>query len=111
VRVAREQHRLARAALALVTRLPRPWRTPCVVRVVRVSGTIRKAEEAAIEHATRAMRRAKSAVEGRSEVGDLGGLVGLAGESGMGVERDSGGEDEDEGDGDNTSSGSEMDTD
>ena len=81
VRVAREQHRLARAALALVSALPGPWRTPCVVRVARVSGTVRKAEEAAVEDATRALRRARGVRDGGggAVLGEAG-LVGLVAE-------------------------------
>jgi ribonuclease P/MRP protein subunit POP5 len=119
VRVAREQHRLARAALALVARLPRPWRTPCVVRVARVSGTVRKAEEAAVEAATGALRRARSVAEGGGAAGLDWGLLGLE-EVGResGAEDEDGGEDEDgdededeDEDGEDGNSSSEMDAD
>ena len=115
VRVPREQHRLARAALALVERLPRPWQTPCVVRVARVSGTVRKAEEAAVEDATRALRRARSVRDaGGGTVLDEAGLVGLVAEKLGRVEGESGSdgeEDEEDEDGKDGNSLSEMDTD
>ena len=49
------------AALTFVTRLPRPLDTPVVVKVVRVSGTIRKAEEEVIRRAKVIVKRAKNA--------------------------------------------------
>lgn len=52
------------AALTFVTRLPSPNHTPVVVRVVRVSGTIRKAEEEVIRRAKNIVRRAKEAETG-----------------------------------------------
>ncbi|THX96129.1 hypothetical protein D6C79_01264 [Aureobasidium pullulans] len=55
VRVSRAHYRLVWAALSFVTRLPKPIDQNCVIQVVRVSGTIRKAEEEAI-------RRAKAAI-------------------------------------------------
>jgi ribonuclease P/MRP protein subunit POP5 len=116
VRVAREQHRLARAALALVSTLPGPWRTPCVVRVARVSGTVRKAEEAAVEDATRVLRRARGLRDGGGGVVlEEAGLVGLVAEGvgrGEGEGGSDGEEDEDENqDGEDGNSSSEMDTD
>jgi ribonuclease P/MRP protein subunit POP5 len=105
VRVPRDQHRLARAALSMVTGLPRPWRTPCVVRVVRVSGTVRKAEEAAVEDATRALRRARAAGEGGE-----GFVLEAAGVMDQG-ESGSDGEEEEEDGGEDRNSSSGMDTD
>ncbi|EME78683.1 uncharacterized protein MYCFIDRAFT_18996, partial [Pseudocercospora fijiensis CIRAD86] len=48
VRVAKAHYRLAWAALSFVTKLPQPIDQPCVIQVVRVSGTIKKAEEEAV---------------------------------------------------------------
>jgi ribonuclease P/MRP protein subunit POP5 len=49
------------AALTFMTKLPRPVGTPVVVKVVRVSGTIRKAEEDVIRRAKLIVRRARDA--------------------------------------------------
>ena len=63
VRVARAQHRLVWAALSFMTCVPVEG-TPCVVRVLRVSGTIRKAEEEAIRRARLLVVRVKKGEEG-----------------------------------------------
>ena len=73
LRVPRDHHRLVWAAISHVTEIPSNTRrgdrgpappgTPCVVRVVRVSGTIRKAEEELIRRAKRDVVRAKMAQE------------------------------------------------
>lgn len=69
LRVPRNHHRLVWAALSHVTELPAQKRggvgLPCVVRVVRVSGTIRKAEEELIRRAKRDVVRARMAQDGR----------------------------------------------
>lgn len=52
------------AALTFITKLPRPVDTPVVVKVVRVSGTIKKAEEEVIRAAKLIIRRAKAAEAG-----------------------------------------------
>lgn len=51
------------------------WTRPCVFRVLRVSGTMRKAEEEAIRRARREIVR----VRGLEEAGVLGDLVGSSG--------------------------------
>ena len=51
VRVSRAYYRLVWAALSFVTKIPNPVNQPCVVQVVRVSGTIKKSEEEAIRRA------------------------------------------------------------
>lgn len=70
LRVPRDHHRLVWAALTHVTELPPQRRggvgIPCVVRVVRVSGTIRKAEEELIWRAKRDVVRARMAQDGRA---------------------------------------------
>jgi len=58
IRVSRESYRLVWAALSFATKLPEPLSTPCVIQVLRISGTIRKSEEAAIRYATETLRRA-----------------------------------------------------
>ncbi|KAK5132289.1 hypothetical protein LTR08_009197 [Meristemomyces frigidus] len=62
IRCSREHYRLVWAALTFVTRLPKPVDQMCVLQVVRVSGTIRKAEEEAIRRARLHIRRAQRAV-------------------------------------------------
>lgn len=49
------------AALTFMTKLPRPSNIPVVVKVVRVSGTIKKAEEEVIRRAKEIVLRAKMA--------------------------------------------------
>jgi ribonuclease P/MRP protein subunit POP5 len=51
LRVSRAHYRIAWAALSLMTQVPVKEGRNCVFRVVRVSGTIRKAEEEAIQRA------------------------------------------------------------
>lgn len=69
VRCSRAHYRLVWAALAFLTRLPKGsnkyGERPCVFQVVRVSGTIRKAEEEAIRRARATILKAqKDAAEG-----------------------------------------------
>ncbi|EOD43571.1 putative rpp14 pop5 family protein [Neofusicoccum parvum UCRNP2] len=59
IRVARNHYRLVWAALTFTARLPHPVNQDCVVQVVRVSGTIRKAEEEAIRRAKQAILQAR----------------------------------------------------
>ncbi|KAK1069308.1 RNA-binding protein pop5 [Friedmanniomyces endolithicus] len=66
IRVSREHYRLVWSALTFTTRLPRPVDQPCVFQVVRVSGTIRKAEEEAIRRARLSIRRAEAAAKSSS---------------------------------------------
>ena len=63
IRVARSHYRLVWAALSFVTRLPKPVDTPCVIQVIRVSGTIKKAEGEAIKRAREEVIRARAGVE------------------------------------------------
>jgi ribonuclease P/MRP protein subunit POP5 len=62
LRVSRDHYRIAWAALSLMTSVPVKDGKNCVFRVVRVSGTIKKAEEEAIRRAReiilKAMREA-----------------------------------------------------
>ncbi len=59
IRVARDHYRLVWAALTFTTKLPHPANQACVFQVVRVSGTIKKAEEEAIRRAQRSIRQAQ----------------------------------------------------
>ena len=68
IRCPRAHFRLVWAALTCVERLPAARRGQdgpnCVIRVVRVSGTIKKAEEHVVRRARREIVRAKFATEG-----------------------------------------------
>ena len=59
IRVSRDHYRLVWAALTFTTRLPKPVDQACVMQVVRVSGTIKKAEEEAIRRARMSIKRAQ----------------------------------------------------
>lgn len=48
------------AALTFITKLPKPVDIPVIVQVVRVSGTIRKAEEEVIRRAKQIICRVKT---------------------------------------------------
>ena len=83
VRVARDHYRLVWAALAFITQVPNAGRAPkwCVMRVVRVSGTVKKVEEEAIKRARMAIFKAK----GKSGVDELTAMIGKGvDESGLG---------------------------
>ena len=70
IRVSRDHYRLVWAALTFTTRLPKPVDQACVIQVVRVSGTIRKSEEAAIRLARQSIKRAQvQAAQGKSSSG------------------------------------------
>ncbi|KAL4803865.1 Rpp14/Pop5 family-domain-containing protein [Aspergillus unguis] len=96
IRCPRASYRLVWTALTYMTRVPEigdgrnkrldlgNLTRPCVFRVVRVSGTIRKAEEEAVTRARREIVR----LRGREEEGVLGGLAGgleKEGEMGLGL--------------------------
>jgi ribonuclease P/MRP protein subunit POP5 len=82
VRCPRASYRLVWAGLTFVGGLPGARRgggrsvegTRCMVRVVRVSGTIRKAEEEAVRRARRDIVRAKATEEQGGDGGEVGGL-------------------------------------
>lgn len=70
IRCPRAHYQLVWAALTFMTRLPKPINQPVVVRIVRVSGTIRKAEEEVIRRAQAIINRAKNpGNEGQDQVG------------------------------------------
>ena len=78
-----------------MTRLPKPVDVPVVVRVVRVSGTIRKAEEEVIRRAKEIILRARTAEEGAAEEGPLGDIMRAIERGKEGVVLDLEGEEED----------------
>jgi ribonuclease P/MRP protein subunit POP5 len=85
------------AALTFMTHLPRPSNTPVVVKVVRVTGTIRKAEEDIIKRAKEIILRAKLAEGGAGDVGfikDIMNAVEKRREAEVLVEEEDDGEDE-----------------
>ncbi|KAL2160431.1 hypothetical protein VTH06DRAFT_1604 [Thermothelomyces fergusii] len=65
LRVSRAHYRLVWAALAFMGRVPVRDGRPCVFRVVRVSGTMRKAEEEAVRRARRLVQAARDEMAGR----------------------------------------------
>jgi ribonuclease P/MRP protein subunit POP5 len=80
LRVSRSHYRLVWAALTLMDRVPAKNGKPCIFRVVRVSGTIRKIEEEAIRRAKQMMLAAKEEVTGKKPDSDaLGALFGKSG--------------------------------
>ncbi|KAK4246433.1 Rpp14/Pop5 family-domain-containing protein [Corynascus novoguineensis] len=66
LRVSRAHYRLVWAALAFMDRVPVRDGRPCVFRVVRVSGTVRKAEEEAVRRARLLVLAAKEEIAGKS---------------------------------------------
>lgn len=60
IRCPRDHYDMVWAALTYITHLPKPVDLPVVFRIVRVSGTIRKAEEEVIRRSQTIIRRAKA---------------------------------------------------
>ncbi|KAK4099694.1 hypothetical protein N658DRAFT_508517 [Parathielavia hyrcaniae] len=76
LRISRAHYRLVWAALAFMNRVPVRDGRPCVFRVVRVSGTIRKVEEEAVRRAKLLVLAAKDEMAGKSSSSDaLGALL------------------------------------
>lgn len=67
LRVSRAHYRIVWAALSLMNSLPIKNGKNCVFRVVRVSGTIRKAEEEAIRRAREMILKARRDLGEQSE--------------------------------------------
>ncbi|KAH7061998.1 Rpp14/Pop5 family-domain-containing protein [Paraphoma chrysanthemicola] len=67
IRCPRDHYEMVWAALTYITRLPNPVDLPVVVRVTRVSGTIKKAEEEVIRRSQHIIRRART-WEGNGEL-------------------------------------------
>jgi ribonuclease P/MRP protein subunit POP5 len=60
IRCPRDHYEMVWAALTYVTRLPKPTDMPVVVRVVRVSGTIKNAEEEVIRRSQHIIKKARA---------------------------------------------------
>ncbi|KAF1942990.1 hypothetical protein EJ02DRAFT_453712 [Clathrospora elynae] len=60
IRCPRDHYEMVWAALTYITRLPKPLDIPVVMRVVRVSGTIKKAEEEVIRRSQQIIKRARA---------------------------------------------------
>ncbi|KAL2066353.1 hypothetical protein VTL71DRAFT_2424 [Oculimacula yallundae] len=75
LRVSRAHYRIVWAALSLMNTVPIQDGKKCVFRVVRVSGTIRKAEEEAIRRARELILKAQRVAEEKGEVA-LQGILG-----------------------------------
>jgi len=67
IRCPRDHYEMVWAALTYITHLPKPLDTPVVIRVVRVSGTIKKAEEEVIRQSQHIIKRAR-ACDGTGEL-------------------------------------------
>ncbi|CAI4210647.1 unnamed protein product [Parascedosporium putredinis] len=77
VKTSRSQYRMVWAALTLMDQIPVSDGSSCIFRVVRVSGTIRKAEQEAIRRARQLILAAKA----DSESGSLSSVFGQPGNS------------------------------
>lgn len=75
LRISRAHYRLVWAALAFMSRVPIHGGRPCVFRVVRVSGTIRKVEEEAVRRAKLLVLAARHEMAGKSSSDALGALL------------------------------------
>lgn len=78
IRVSRDHYRLVCAALTFTTHLPKPVERACVMQVVRVSGTIKKAEEEAIRRARLSIKRAQWASMRSVRAGADAGAIAVA---------------------------------
>ena len=70
LRIARAHYRLVWAALTFMDRIPTRNGKPCVFRVVRVSGTIRKVEEDAVRRARHMILAAKKEMQNTRQSSD-----------------------------------------
>ena len=75
LRVSRAHYRLVWAALAFMSRVPVHGGRPCVFRVVRVSGTVRKVEEEAVRRAKLLVLAARDEMAGKASSDALGALL------------------------------------
>ncbi|KAK0745093.1 Rpp14/Pop5 family-domain-containing protein [Apiosordaria backusii] len=75
LRVSRSHYRLVWAALSFMQTLPAKNGRPCIFRVVRVSGTMRKVEQEAIRRARLLVLAAKDELKGMSSSDALGALL------------------------------------
>lgn len=104
LRVSRTHYRLVWAALTFMDHIPGKNGRPCIFRVVRVSGTIRKIEEDAVRRAKQMMLAAKEAADTMTDPASsaLGALFGASGQKidAMELDVDSANEAEDDDAGD-----------
>ncbi|KXX83401.1 Ribonuclease P/MRP protein subunit POP5 [Madurella mycetomatis] len=75
LRVSRAHYRLVWAALSFMNRVPVKNGRPCIFRVVRVSGTVRKVEEEAVRRAKLLVLAAKDEMAGKGSSNALGALL------------------------------------
>jgi ribonuclease P/MRP protein subunit POP5 len=75
LRISRDHYRLVWAALSFMNKLPFKDGRPCVYRVMRVSGTIRKAEEEAVRRAKLFILVAKEQMAGKPASSALDALL------------------------------------
>ncbi|KAK0672704.1 Rpp14/Pop5 family-domain-containing protein [Cercophora samala] len=75
LRVSREHYRLVWAALSFMQSFPVKNGRPCIYRVLRVSGTMRKVEKETIRRARLLILAAKEELKGRSSSDSLGALL------------------------------------
>lgn len=73
--MSRAHYRLVWAALAFMNQVPVRDGRPCVFRVVRVSGTVRKVEEAAVRRAKLLVLAARDEIAGKRSADALGSLL------------------------------------
>lgn len=69
IRTSRTHYRLVWAALTLMDEIPISEGSPCVFRVVHVSGTIRKAEQEAVKRARQLILEARDDAAASSSAG------------------------------------------
>ncbi|KAI9705516.1 MAG: hypothetical protein M1836_006271 [Candelina mexicana] len=106
IRVSRAHYRLVWAAMSFITALP-PEKKPCVIQVVRVSGTIKKAEQEAIRRARASIMSARRAA-GETGENELDKFLAKVDEGDAGTgEAIEGIEDEDEDEGEGAQDGNE----
>ena len=75
LRISRDHYRLVWAALSFMNHVPVKDGRPCIFRVVRVSGTIRKVEEEAVRRAKLFVLAAKEELAGKSSSNALNALL------------------------------------
>ncbi|KAK4662949.1 RNA-binding protein pop5 [Podospora pseudopauciseta] len=75
LRVSRDHYRLVWAALSFMQSCPMKNGRPCIYRVVRVSGTMRKVEKETIRRARLLVLAAKEELKGKSSSDSLGALL------------------------------------
>ena len=75
IRCPRAHYKLVWAALTFMTKLPKPANTAVVVKIVRVSGTIKKSEEEVIRQAKKIIERARRSEESEGTGGPIADIM------------------------------------